>query len=81
MKSVSETWFNDQTIYEVNIRQYTEEGTIQAFRSHLPRLKSMGVGILWMMPIHPIGEINRKEPWEVTIQLKIIMKLTLSLAP
>ena len=60
MKSVSETWFNDQTIYEVNIRQYTEEGTIQAFRSHLPRLKSMGVGILWMMPIHPIGEINRK---------------------
>ena len=60
MKSVSETWFNDQTIYEVNIRQYTEEGTIQAFRSHLPRLKSMGVGILWMMPVHPIGEINRK---------------------
>ena len=60
MKSVSETWFNDQTIYEVNIRQYTEEGTIKAFRSHLPRLKSMGVGILWMMPIHPIGEINRK---------------------
>ena len=60
MKSVSETWFNDQTIYEVNIRQYTEEGTIRAFRSHLPRLKSMGVGILWMMPIHPIGEINRK---------------------
>ena len=60
MKAVSKTWFNDQTIYEVNIRQYTEEGTIQAFRSHLPRLKSMGVGILWMMPVHPIGEINRK---------------------
>lgn len=60
MKSPRKMWFNDKTIYEVNLRQYTEEGTIQAFRSHLPRLKNMGVGILWMMPIHPIGEINRK---------------------
>ena len=47
-------------IYEVNLRQYTEEGTIQAFIKHLPRLRDMGVEILWMMPIHPIGIINRK---------------------
>lgn len=47
-------------IYEVNLRQYTEEGTIQAFIQHLPRLRDMGVEILWMMPIHPIGIINRK---------------------
>ena len=60
MKSERKVWFNDQTIYEVNLRQYTKEGTIQAFKNHLPRLKNMGVGILWMMPIHPIGEINRK---------------------
>lgn len=48
------------TIYEVNLRQYTLEGTIQAFLPHLPRLRSMGVDILWLMPIHPIGLQNRK---------------------
>ncbi|MEM7298090.1 MAG: alpha-amylase family glycosyl hydrolase, partial [Bacteroidota bacterium] len=49
-------------IYEVNIRQYTPEGTINAFVSHLPRLQAMGVDILWLMPIQPIGEKNRKGP-------------------
>ncbi|MDX5319900.1 MAG: alpha-amylase, partial [Bacteroidota bacterium] len=47
-------------IYEVNIRQYTPEGTIQAFLPHLKRLKSMGVDMLWIMPIQPIGVKNRK---------------------
>ncbi len=47
-------------MYEVNIRQYTEEGTFEAFTDHLDRLEEMGVGILWLMPIHPIGEENRK---------------------
>jgi len=47
-------------IYEVNLRQYTKEGTIAAFMEHLPRLKEMGVEILWFMPLHPIGKINRK---------------------
>lgn len=49
-----------RVIYEVNIRQHTEEGTFDAFREHLPRLHEMGVGVLWLMPIHPIGELNRK---------------------
>ena len=53
-------WAVDANIYEVNIRQYTEEGTFDAFSEHLPRLKKMGVEILWFMPIHPIGEENRK---------------------
>lgn len=53
-------WCKNATIYEVNIRQYTSEGTFKAFESHLPRLKKMGVDILWLMPIHPIGEKNRK---------------------
>lgn len=48
------------TIYEVNIRQYTPEGTITAFEKHLPRLKKMGVDILWLMPIFPISEKYRK---------------------
>ncbi|MFZ9982126.1 MAG: alpha-amylase family glycosyl hydrolase [Cyclobacteriaceae bacterium] len=50
------------TIYEVNIRQYTPEGTFNAFAKNLPRLKDLGVDMLWFMPIHPIGEKNRKEP-------------------
>ncbi len=49
-------------IYEVNIRQYTKEGTIAAFCKHIPRLKNMGVNVIWLMPIHPIGIINRKGP-------------------
>lgn len=56
----SVAWYKDATIYEVNIRQYTEEGTFQAFQKHLPRLQKLGVDILWIMPIHPIGEKNRK---------------------
>jgi len=53
-------WSKDKTIYEVNIRQFTSEGTFDAFATHLPRLEKMGVGILWMMPVQPIGELNRK---------------------
>ena len=53
-------WSKDLSIYEVNIRQYTEEGTFAAFQQHLPRLQEMRVGILWLMPINPIGELNRK---------------------
>ena len=47
-------------MYEVNIRQYTPEGTFNAFAQHLPRLREMGVKILWIMPIHPIGITKRK---------------------
>jgi cyclomaltodextrinase / maltogenic alpha-amylase / neopullulanase len=53
-------WSKNATIYEVNIRQYTPEGTFKAFESHLPRLKEMGVDILWLMPVNPIGMKNRK---------------------
>jgi len=53
-------WSKNATIYEVNIRQHTPEGTFNAFTKDIPRLKSMGVDILWLMPIHPIGEVNRK---------------------
>ncbi len=53
-------WAKNANIYEVNVRQYTSEGTFNAFAKEMPRLKKMGVDILWIMPIHPIGEINRK---------------------
>ncbi len=54
------SFLSNSNLYEVNVRQYTPEGTFKAFEQHLPRLKDMGVEILWMMPIHPIGELNRK---------------------
>ena len=47
-------------IYEVNIRQYTKEGTFKAFAKHLPRLKKMGVQTVWFMPIQPISKFGRK---------------------
>lgn len=53
-------WSYNASIYEVNVRQYSPGGTFEEFREHLPRLKDLGVGILWFMPIHPIGELNRK---------------------
>lgn len=55
-------WSRSANIYEVNIRQYTKEGTLNAFAAHLPRLRKMGVDILWLMPVQPIGEKNRKGP-------------------
>ena len=57
--SVLPTWANSATIYEVNIRQYTEAGTFKAFEANLPRLQKLGVKILWLMPIHPISELKR----------------------
>ena len=45
------SWAINANIYEVNVRQYTPEGTFNAFTEHLPRLKKMGVDILWFMPI------------------------------
>jgi glycosidase len=53
-------WATTATLYQVNVRQYTPEGTFRAFETHLPRLQKMGVGILWLMPIHPIGQSHRK---------------------
>lgn len=52
-------WSHNLSIYEVNVRQYTAAGTFAAFEAHLDRLQEMGAGILWFMPIHPIGQRNR----------------------
>jgi glycosidase len=53
-------WSKNAVIYEVNVRQYTPEGTLAALRSHIPRLKALGVDMLWLMPVQPIGMKNRK---------------------
>ena len=47
-------------IYELNVRQLTPEGTFAAAEKHLPRLRELGIDAVWLMPIHPIGETNRK---------------------
>lgn len=52
-------WAQGTNIYEVNVRQYTPEGTLKAFATHLPRLKDMGVETLWFMPITPISAQGR----------------------
>ena len=53
-------WSKNATLYEINVRQYTEEGTLKAVQEHLPRLKELGVDILWLMPVYPVGEKNKK---------------------
>ena len=53
-------WIMQGNIYEVNVRQYTPEGTFKAFATHLGRLKDMGVQTLWFMPIQPISKVDRK---------------------
>lgn len=53
-------WSMNSTIYEANIRQITPEGTFNAFEAMLPGLKDLGIDIIWVMPINPIGQLNRK---------------------
>ncbi|MBQ3416945.1 MAG: hypothetical protein IJH32_03840 [Ruminococcus sp.] len=60
LERTTASWLDTCVLYEVNIRQFTEEGTFSAFENHLDRLKQMGINTLWLMPIHPISEIERK---------------------
>ncbi len=53
-------WVAGTNIYEVNLRQYTPEGSFRAFSKELPRLKNMGVHTLWFMPVTPIAQKNKK---------------------
>lgn len=53
-------WINNTNVYEVNLRQYSDEGTFNAFLNELPRLRDMGVATLWFMPITPIAQKNKK---------------------
>lgn len=55
-------WARGSTIYEINVRQYSAAGTFDAVTADLDRLQALGVDILWLMPIHPIGELHRKGP-------------------
>ena len=53
-------WTYDSVVYEVNIRQFSPEGTFKGVEAQLPRLKALGVDVLWLMPMYKIGEEERK---------------------
>lgn len=57
---VSNDAMESAVIYEANIRQYSQEGTFDAFTKDIPQLKELGVKVIWLMPIYPISEKNRK---------------------
>ena len=57
---ITEAEMENAVIYEVNIRQYSEAGTFEAFTKDIPQLKELGVKIIWVMPIFPISETKRK---------------------
>lgn len=54
-------------IYEANIRQYSPEGTFNAFAQDIPKLKELGVKVIWLMPIHPISEAKRKAKGDLLV--------------
>lgn len=60
IKPVSDEALENAVIYEVNIRQYSSEGTFQKFTEDIPQLKELGVKIIWVMPIYPISTIKSK---------------------
>lgn len=60
VKITHPAWTKNATIYQINTRQFTHEGTFRAAEARLPKLKELGAVILWLMPIHKIGKKNRK---------------------
>ena len=53
-------WTYGSVVYEVNIRQFSPEGTFKGVEAQLPRLKELGVDVLWLMPMYEIGTVERK---------------------
>ena len=53
-------WTYNSVMYEVNVRQFSPEGTFRGVEAQLPRLKDLGVDILWLMPMYEIGTEGRK---------------------
>ena len=53
-------WMRTAAVYQLNTRQFTPEGTFRAAMEHLPRVRDLGVAVVWLMPVHPIGRVGRK---------------------
>ncbi len=56
----SADWVRDAVIYEVYVRSFSKDGTFRALEQRIPELKELGVTVLWLMPIHPVGLVGRK---------------------
>ena len=65
---VSPEGMEDAIIYEANIRQYSPEGTFEAFTQDIPQLKELGVDVIWLMPVHPISMKNRKAKGDLNVE-------------
>ena len=50
----------NQVLYSIYVRNYSKEGTFAAVQADLDRIKALGTDIIWLLPIHPTGEKNRK---------------------
>ena len=53
-------WSKDAVIYQINVRQFSQAGTFEAVTQRLADIQSLGASIIWLMPVHPIGEVHRK---------------------
>ena len=60
MASTTKTNLRNQVMYSVYVRNHTEEGTFKALEQDLDRIKALGTDIIWLMPIHPVGEKAKK---------------------
>ena len=71
-------WTKDAVIYEVNVRQYTEEGTFNAFSEHLQTLKDMGITTLWFMPIQRMRNYTLFSPKPLKICSQWLNRMVVS---
>lgn len=60
MAATTKTELRNQVMYSVYVRNYSEEGTFRAVEHDLDRIKELGADIIWLMPIHPVGEKAKK---------------------
>jgi len=59
-RQITPDWVKNSTVYEVNVRQFSQDGTFNAVTAALPRIKALGTSTIWLMPITPIGKLNAK---------------------
>ena len=62
LSPITEDVVSSALLYQANIRQYTNEGTFNAFAKYLPEIKALGVNFLWLMPVNPISTTKSKGP-------------------
>jgi len=72
---VAPDWSRDAVLYELNVRQFSDEGTFSAVEERVDELAALGVDVIWFMPIHPIGEVNRKGPLGSYYSIKDFMEV------